>query len=96
MSLGELGCPSLEYFYNMTWAEFRIRLFAYQRVEKRDWYKVREIAYASLIGPHCDPKKLPKTKESFMPMNEKSGVSKSMIEQMKKAQAQYLKDKQNG
>ena len=31
-----------------------------------------------------------------MPMKEKRGIDKSLIEQMKKAQEQYLKDKANG
>ena len=96
MSIGELGCPNLEYVYEMTWAEFRIRLYAYNRVEKREWYKVREMAWASLIGKHINPKELPKTKEAFMPLDSenKTDISEAVIERIKAAQNQYLKDKQ--
>jgi hypothetical protein len=54
----------------MTWAEFLIRQHAYHRIQKNEWYKVREIAYSSLIGSHIDPKKLPKSKEKFIPLDE--------------------------
>ena len=33
MALGELKVPTLEQVYNMSWAEFRIRLFAFKRIE---------------------------------------------------------------
>lgn len=49
----------------MTWAEFQIRLFAYERIQKKEDFRVREIAFYSLIGSHCDPKKLPKSKDAF-------------------------------
>tara|TARA_R110000803_G_scaffold63443_1_gene124108 strand:- start:6531 stop:6788 length:258 start_codon:yes stop_codon:yes gene_type:complete len=53
----------------MTWAEFRIRSYAYQRMQKTEWFKIRELAWASTIGPHLDPKKLPKSKEAFIPLD---------------------------
>ena len=68
-ALGELKCPSLSFVYDMTWAEFCIRQYAYRRMDKHSWYKVREIAYSAMIGSHIDPKKLPKTKEKFIPFN---------------------------
>lgn len=80
----------------MTWAEFRIRQFAYRRIEKSEWYKVREIAYNALIAPSYDPKKLPKTREKFMPLeaDENSVLSDKQTEAIKNAQAQYLIDLQ--
>lgn len=62
----------------MTFAEFQIRLFAYKRMELREWEKVRQIAWSAFIAPHQDPKKLPKTIDRFMSLgvnNTKKGVS---------------------
>jgi hypothetical protein len=57
--------------YKMSWREFQLRSIGFQRKEKNDWIKVREIAYNCLIGSHLDPKKLPKTKERYMPLDNK-------------------------
>tara|TARA_R110000851_G_scaffold268704_1_gene421442 strand:+ start:736 stop:978 length:243 start_codon:yes stop_codon:yes gene_type:complete len=76
----------------MTWAEFLIRQHAYHRIEKNEWYKVREIAYSSLIGSHIDPKKLPKSKDKFIPLDE-SNNSTDTIDAVRnailKAQKEY-------
>ena len=93
MALFEYGCPSLEYVYDMTWAEFKMREFAYDRKQEKDWFKIRELAYASIIGPHLDPKKVP-SKERFMPLGKKPGISEKMRERMKEAIKEY-KDKKN-
>lgn len=61
-----MGCPSLSYVYEMTWAEFQIRSFAYRRKEIEDWKKVREIAYSSLIAPHQDPKHIPRSRSRYI------------------------------
>lgn len=55
----------------MTFAEFQIRLFAYKRMELREWEKVRQIAWSAFIAPHQDPKKLPKTIDRFMSLGVK-------------------------
>ena len=60
---------SLEAVYDMTWAEFQIRLFAYKRQDLYDWQKLRELMWTSYIAPHQDPKKMVKRKESFLPLN---------------------------
>lgn len=82
----------------MTWAEFRIRKHAYLRQDLNDWRKVREIAYYSLIGAHYDPKKLPKTKEAFLPLDgsRKSKVTQLMKSRIEQAKKQYLIDVKNG
>lgn len=99
-SLGELNCPSLEYVYDMTWAEFRIRQFAYRRMDNYSWIKVREIAYQALVGSHADPKRLPKSKEKFMPLDDRKQkeLTERQLEAMRNAQAVYLKEiqKRNG
>lgn len=92
MALFEYGCPSLEYVYDMSWAEFRIREFAYNRKQEKDWFKIRELAYASIIGPHLDPKKIP-SKKQFMPLGEKPGISEKMKERMLQAIDKYKKEK---
>lgn len=76
----------------MTWAEFQIRLFAYNRMQKNEWFKIRELAWASLVGSHQDPKKMPKSKEAFMPLDSKPkrGVSDAQKEAFKLAMQQYL------
>jgi hypothetical protein len=78
----------------MTWAEFQIRLFAYNRIQKMEWLKLRELAWASLIGSHYDPKKLPKSKDSFMPLDndkvKQQGITDIQKEAFLKATKQYL------
>lgn len=95
--MGELKAPSLSYVYDMTWAEFCIRQHAYHRIEKAEWYKVREIAYASLIGSHMNPKKLPKSKDKFIPLdfNVSNIKAEKMREILLKAAKTY-KDRHNG
>ena len=74
----------------MTWAEFLIRQHAYHRIEKNEWYKIREMAFASLIGSHIDPKKLPKSKEKFIPLDNSSDLAiEKMRETILKAQQAY-------
>ena len=74
----------------MTWAEFLIRQHAYHRIQKNEWYKIREIAYASLIGSHIDPKKLPKSKEKFIPLDSSNDLEIDKMRQtILKAQQAY-------
>jgi hypothetical protein len=92
MALCEFGCSNLEQVYDMTWAEFRIRQYGYNRMQKDEWFKLREIAYASIIGPHLDPKKVP-PKDKYMPLSEeKSGVSDRMKARMREAINKYKKE----
>ena len=76
----------------MTWAEFCIRQHAYRRMDKAEWYKVREIAYAAIVGSHYDPNKIPKTQEDFLPLNEKKGVTDSMKDKIRQAQERFFKE----
>lgn len=59
MSLCELGCPNLDYVYDMPWREYLIRLYAYQRQQKRLDYRQRDIMYQMYVGSWQDPKKKP-------------------------------------
>ena len=78
----------------MTWAEFQIKAFAYNRMQDREDLRAREIAWASLVAPHINPKKLPKNKERFWSIGKKtSNVTESMMDAMRKAKEQYEIDK---
>lgn len=95
-AIGELGMPTLESVYNMTWAEFQIRLFAYNRMEQNQWFKIRELAWSATIAPHLNPKKMPKSKDAFMNLGStntsKSGVSQAQKDAFLAAYQQYQKE----
>lgn len=86
----------------MTFAEFQIRLFAYRRVQEREWEKVRFIAWNSLIGFHSNPKKLPKSITEFMKLDidnierARGLVSDEMRARFLAETEKYLKLKNNG
>jgi hypothetical protein len=83
----------------MTFAEFQIRLFAYKRMELREWEKVRQIAWSSFIAPHQDPKKMPKSIDRFMSLgdnNTRKEVGIDQKENFLKAYKEYLNHKNNG
>jgi len=85
--------------YDMTFAEFQIRLFAYKRMQLREWEKVRQIAWSATIGSHQDPKKLPKTIDKFMDLGHKKqnkGVSDEQKENFLKVYKEYLNQSKNG
>lgn len=76
----------------MTWSEYILRLHAYKRSDKNDWYKVREMCYHSTYGGGYMGKK-PPSKEVFMPLGKTSKVSKERIrDAIKKAQDQYVNE----
>lgn len=82
----------------MTFAEFQIRLFAYERVQKREWEKIRFTAWCAFVGSHQDPKKLPKTIEQFMPLGlnkSKNKVSDEMKNRFLEEMKEYLKHTQD-
>jgi len=88
----------LEAVYDMTWAEFQIRLFAFKRMELVEAQKLRELMWNTYIAPHLDPKKMSKRKESFMPLpSDKKAVGVSekqreiFIKEYKKWQEKSLK-----
>jgi hypothetical protein len=96
MCLCEFGLE-LDYTYDMSWAEFRIRLYGHNRKEKNEWFKVRELAWASLIGSHVDPKKLPKSKEKFIPLEGKiESITELMKDRIRDVRDKYLNQIDNG
>ena len=80
LAIGELGCPSLDYVYRMTWAEFRIRLFSYKRQQLNDLYKVREVTYQIYVS-NWQSKKKPLSKSRFWNLE---GNKNKMTELMRK------------
>ena len=86
--------------YDMTFAEFQIRLFAYKRMQIRDWEKHRLVAYNALIAPYQDYKKLPKTMDKFMNLSgetkKHTGVSEEQKKHFLEAYKQYLNNSDNG
>ncbi len=83
--------PSLDAVYDMTWREFHLRRIGFERSEKREWYRTREVGYASLIGGGVDPKKL--SKEKYMPLDEnqnKYQVTEDGFAALKREQEKYL------
>lgn len=84
---------------DMTFAEFQIRLFAYKRMQLKEWEKTRMIAWCALIGSHQDFNSLPKTIERFMPLennSENKGVSEAQKQRFLEAYQDYLKQINNG
>ena len=55
--------------YDMSFAEFQIRLFAWTRCQEREWDRARFVAFYAMRGFHMDPKKMPKTLTSFMKLS---------------------------
>lgn len=79
----------------MSFAEFQIRLFAWQRTEERAWEKVRLLAWYAMTGSHQDPKKMPKSINQFMKLKidkpNNSRVSDEMKARFIEATKEYLK-----
>lgn len=77
----------------MTYAEFQIRFFAYNSVQKKEWEKVRFMAYHALVAPYQDYKKLPNSPEKFLPLNGKkhySGVNDEVKKRFLEEYKNYL------
>lgn len=89
-----MGVPSLSIAYDMTWAEFCIRMQGYNLKEENEWIKVREMAYASLVGSHLNPKKLP-SKKRFIPIGRKKKpkIDERAKQMMLNAWSKYNKEK---
>ena len=69
--------------YDMTFAEFQIRLFAYKRMQLEDWKKYRLVAYNALIAPYQDYKKLPKAMDKFMDLSGGKVANKGVSDEQK-------------
>jgi len=82
----------------MSFAEFQIRLFAWKRVQDREWEKVRILAWYALTGSHQNPKKLPKSMNQFMSLDldkKQNVISESHKKRYLEAMQEYLKQTSN-
>jgi len=73
----------------MTWAEFRIRLHAYKRMQENEIYKLRELAWITYIAPHQNPKKMKKSKEAFWPLKKNKGVDPKIVKRIREEQEKF-------
>lgn len=86
----------------MTWAEFRLRLIAFNRSEERELHKLRRVAWINYIAPHQDPKKLKGlTEEKFWSIGNKpkprvSEATKKRFLEMTKEYLDKKKALENG
>lgn len=87
---GELGC-TLGEAYDMTWAEFRIRSFAFNRVSKRQAKLFREVAYEVHGVKYMFGNKKPPKKEAYWPIDGgvNQGVSDKAKQRFSKAWEEY-------
>jgi len=80
----------------MTWAEFELRLFSYNRQKEREDRNFREVAFRSMWAFHTDPKNLPKTPQKYWKIgkdsNTKSNATEAQRIAMIKATELYKKE----
>lgn len=79
-------------FFDMGWNEYLIKCFAWQRMERERWKHTRLVAFYSMIGSHLDTKKLPKSIDSFLPIDgdkPKSRVTDAQREDFETAMKEY-------
>lgn len=84
----------MKHVYDMSFAEFQIRLFAWKRTELRDWEKVRILAWHIKSASINAPKNMP-TLAKFMPLDldntNVSGVTEEQKARFMDAYADYVK-----
>lgn len=96
--LGELNFPSYESLNNVSWAEFRIRLFSFKRkeLEKYKLARIHALKTAEAVGYLLDSKSKNITLEAFWDLEnpyKKKQKQKERLEILKKARLEYLKQK---
>jgi hypothetical protein len=66
----------------------------YNLKEESEWIKVREMAYASLVGSHLNPKKIP-SKQRFIPIgnNKPTKISEEGANKLLEAMKKYQEEK---
>lgn len=77
----------------MTWAEFQLRLFAFNRMQKREWEKIAELSTNIIIAGFIDGKEKKKRINQIQKAYLQEGASKGLTEAMRKtilkAQQEY-------
>jgi hypothetical protein len=74
----------------MSYAEFQIRAFAYNRLMLRELKLYRKQLYTQIIAPHQDVKKIPKSEQQFMPLFGESQVKQKIPDEVKKRYMEKL------
>jgi len=79
----------------MTFSEYLLRVEGWHRVQKRQLYRDRRTWYNTLVGPHWDPKKLPRSEQAYLPIDEedKPKMSPNVKDRWNKAVEEYNKKK---
>jgi len=82
----------------MTWAEFQLRLIGFSKAEERELYKIRRLAWTSLIAPYQDPKRLRGLREDkWWRIGEKHiSVSEQHKQRFIEEYKKYLDKKEHG
>jgi len=75
----------------MAWNEYILKCFAWARMERNKWEHTRLIAWESKIGSHLDPKKLPKSIDSYLPLNGKQKRKSKVSDEMRALYEEELK-----
>ena len=77
----------------MTWAEFQLRLFACNRIQKNQWLKITELSTNVLIAGFIDgkdkKKRINEIRKSYLGESKPKGLSDLQREAILKAQQQY-------
>jgi len=78
----------------MTWAEFQIRLFAFNRMEKNAWLKIYEVTKNIVeVAPYLkssDKNKIIKiNRNNYIGEQAKQPINQFQIDAIKKAQLEY-------
>ena len=96
LCLGEFNCSYLEYC-NMTWAEFQLRLFAFNRMQKREWEKIAELSTNIIIAGFIDgkekKKRIQQIQNAYLDKAPQKGMSEAMRKTILKAQEEYKSTK---
>ena len=81
----------------MTWAEFRIRSFAFRRQREWEMQMTREVAYEIHTFKYLFGSKKPPKKQRYWPILEEdraqTGLPNEVMEAFKKEVAEYHKNK---
>lgn len=72
----------MEYVEDMTWREFQLRRYGYERENRAKWEHTREISYCALVATGAiDTKKM--SKEKFMPLENGSNKTVAITSRAK-------------
>ena len=85
----------------MSFAEYKIRLHAFNRSEVKRLKEMRRTWYTTLVAPYQDPKKLAKNEVAFMPFageakKELSQAAINKFERKMKAYQEHKRQRENG